>query len=70
MSDLIWRCRQRIKETTPDIPASVADAISQSTKPLRTRLMDEGIGRATLQRFDSSECLLECTLSNGFCTTC
>jgi hypothetical protein len=32
--------------------------------------MDEGIGRATLQRFDSSECLLECTLSNGFCTTC
>lgn len=65
-SDLIWRRRQRIKATTPDIAASVADAIIQSTNRLRTRLMEEGIGRDTLERFDSSECVLECTLFEWF----
>lgn len=46
--------------------ASMAEAVVQSTKLLRTRLEEEGVARATPERFVSGKCLLECTLFEWF----
>lgn len=48
------------------VAASIAEAIVDSTNLLRTRLEEEGLRWADPGRFDSDECLLECTLFEWF----
>lgn len=65
-SDILRQRQQRIKATPTGVAAYIAEAIVDSTNLLRTRLEEEGLRWADPGRFDSDECLLECTLFEWF----